>query len=136
MAMTGGCLCGKVRYTVNADPMFTGVCHCTTCQKLSGTAFSVVIGVPSSSLSVQGETKTFNNQGDSGKNVASRFCPNCGSPIVTEPEMMQGLAIVRAGTLDDTSSLNPTMQIYCDSKQNWVSLGGDLKSFPKMPSPG
>lgn len=136
MAMTGGCLCGKVRYTVNADPMFTGVCHCTTCQKQSGSAFTVVIGVQANSLSVQGDTTRFVNQGDSGKNVASRFCPTCGSTIVSEPEMMQGLAIVRAGTLDDTSSLNPTMQIYCDSKQNWVSLGGNLRSFPKMPSPG
>ena len=45
-------------------------------------------------------------------------------------------AILRAGTLDDTSWLKPTMEIYCDSKQPWVQLGGGLKSFPKMPGLG
>lgn len=132
-AMTGGCLCGKVRYTVSADPMFTGVCHCTSCQKQGGGAFSVVIGVPTNGLSVEGTTTTYEAKGDSGQSVKSRFCPVCGSTIVSEPEVMQGLAIVRAGTLDDPSSLKPTMEIYCDSKQPWVSLGGDLKAFPKMP---
>ena len=46
------------------------------------------------------------------------------------------MSIVRAGTLDDTSWLKPTMEIFCDSQQPWVELGGGMQRFPKMPMPG
>lgn len=134
--MTGGCLCGQVRYSADAEPMFTGVCHCKNCQKQSGAAFSIVVAVPQAALNFQGSTKAYASAGDSGKSVVARFCPNCGTTITSEPEVMPGASILRAGTLDDTAWLKPTMEIYCDSKQNWVQLGGGLQSFPKMPMPG
>jgi hypothetical protein len=130
--MTGGCACGQIRYSANAEPMFTGVCHCTNCQKQSGTAFNVVVAIPAAALSIQGSPKTYAAKGDSGNENARKFCPNCGSTILSEPAVMAGAVILRAGTLDDTSWLKPTMEIYCDSKQPWVSLGG-LQSFAKMP---
>ena len=67
--MTGGCLCGQVHYSANADPVFVGVCHCKHCQKQTGTAFSVIVGIPKSALSVQGQLKTFHDTGI----VASRL---------------------------------------------------------------
>ena len=51
--IAGGCLCGKVRYSAEAEPIFAGVCHCRNCQKESGSAFAVVIGIPQSALSVK-----------------------------------------------------------------------------------
>jgi hypothetical protein len=134
--MTGGCLCGQVRYTAEAEPMFTGVCHCKNCQKQSGGAFSIVVAIPQAALKLEGSPKSYASRGDSGKQVVARFCPNCGTTITSEPELMPGASILRAGTLDDSSWLKPTMEIYCDSKQNWVELGGGLQSFPKMPMPG
>lgn len=134
--MTGGCLCGQVRYTANAEPAFTGVCHCTTCQKQSGGAFSIVVALPQSALSIEGQTKSYAAKGDSGKANVSKFCPNCGSILLSEPEVMPGVSILRAGTLDDTSWLKPTMEIYCDSAQKWVELGGGMQKFPKMPQRG
>jgi hypothetical protein len=130
---TGGCLCGKIRFTASADPIFTGICHCRNCQKQSGTAFSVVIGVPASAVSVQGEMKTYHDTGDSGQEVERRFCPDCGSPITTEVAVMPDVIIIKAGTLDDPSGLQPAMEIYCDSAQPWVQLGGERTRFPKMP---
>jgi len=132
--MTGGCSCGQIRYSANAEPMFTGVCHCTNCQKQSGTAFNVVVAIPAAALTIQGLPKTYAAKGDSGNENTRKFCPNCGSTILSEPALMPGAAILRAGTLDDTSWLKPTMEIYCDSKQSWVELGGGLQSFPKMPA--
>ncbi len=131
--MTGGCLCGQVRYSANAEPMFTGVCHCTTCQKQTGSAFNVVVAIPQAALSIQGSAKTHSHVGDSGQQVVARFCPNCGTTITSEPAAMPGASILRVGTLDDTSWVKPTMEIYCDSKQSWVQLGGGLQSFGKMP---
>lgn len=133
--MTGGCLCGQVRYSADAEPMFAGVCHCTHCQKQSGGAFNIVVAIPQAALSLQGQTKSYAATGDSGKSNVSKFCPNCGSVILSEPEVMPGMSILRVGTLDDTSWVKPTMEIYCDSAQDWVALGGGMQKFAKMPGP-
>jgi hypothetical protein len=132
----GGCSCGKVRYSSDADPMFTGVCHCKTCQKITGSSFSVVIAVPDPALKVTGTLSSFDTKGDTGNGTHSGFCPSCGSPVTWKADVMQGATMLRAGTLDDPSWLKPSMEIYCDSKMPWVSLGGGLQSFPKMPPAG
>ena len=131
--MKGGCLCGQVRYQASAEPMVVGVCHCATCQKESGSAFNIVVALPRPALAVEGGIKTYSRKGDSGQEVRSSFCPNCGSTLLSEPAVMPGAAILRAGTLDDRSWLKPTMEIYCDSAQPWVSLAGGLQRFAKMP---
>ena len=131
--ISGGCLCGKVRFTANGDPGFVGICHCRNCQRQSGSAFAVVLGFPVAAVAVQGELKTYTDTGDSGKSLFRRFCPECGSSISTEVEVMPGMIILKAGTLDDPITVKPMMQIYCDSAQPWVSLGGEMKCFPKMP---
>jgi hypothetical protein len=133
---TGGCLCGKIKYSAEADPIFMGVCHCKDCQKGTGAVFNAVVAVPEPALHVTGTPKTFTGKGDSGKAVSRQFCPDCGASLYTTVEVMPGVAMLTAGTLDDSSNYKPSMQIYCDSAQSWVHLGGDIKPFPKMPMPG
>jgi hypothetical protein len=129
----GGCLCGQVRYSVKADPAFVGVCHCKNCQKQTGTSFSVLIGVPKSALSIRGKIRTFHDSGDSGQAVDRNFCPECGSPIFSEAAVMSDVAFIKAGTIDDTSWLAPTVHIYCDSRQSWIPIPEGNRQFPKMP---
>jgi hypothetical protein len=88
---------------------------------------------PSANVSMQGELKTYEDKGDSGKAVLRRFCPNCGSGILAEAEAMPGLAIVLVGGFDDPSSFTPAMEIFCSSAQPWVHAGGERQRFPKMP---
>jgi hypothetical protein len=135
-AIAGGCSCGKVRYSADAEPIFAGLCHCTSCQKITGTSFSMVVAVPASALTVTGDVKTYDSKGDTGLDRHSGFCPNCGSPVIATADVMQDVVMIRAGTMDDSSWVKPTMEIYCDSKMPWVALGGGLQSFPKMPMPG
>ena len=52
--MNGSCLCGSIRYTCDAEPLLTAVCHCPHCQKQSGTSFSVIVAVPKDSLTDRG----------------------------------------------------------------------------------
>lgn len=133
-AIKGRCACGKVSYESSADtPAFTGICHCKTCQRSTGSAFSIVIAVPDDSLSIAGTLKTHTSQGDSGKSISRQFCPECGSLIADRAELMPGMTMLNAGTLDDTSWVKPAMQIYCETMQPWVSLNGEMQSFPKMP---
>lgn len=131
--ITGGCLCGRVRYTVTADPAFAGICHCRNCQKYTGSSFEPVLAFPSASVSVQGELKTYQDKGDSGQAVYRRFCPNCGSGVLADVEVMPGTSLILVGTLDDTSQFKPVMEIFCDSAQPWVHAGGERQRFPRMP---
>jgi hypothetical protein len=133
MRISGGCLCGQVRYRAEAEPIFVRVCHCRNCQKQCGSAFNIVVAIPKPALSVAGMLKTFDDRGDSGKVVRRRFCPECGSSLIAEPEAIPDITIIHAGTLDDTSWLRPTGEIFCDSAQAWVRLGGNMARFPRMP---
>ena len=119
----GSCLCGNVTYSSDAEAAAQAVCHCPDCQKQTGTAYSVVIGLAEADLEVTGTSHaTYATVGDTGKKVIRHFCNNCGSPIYSQPEAMPGFAFVKAGTLDDTSWLKPTVQIYCETAQPWVTL--------------
>ena len=131
--ISGSCLCGGVHYSADAEPAFVGVCHCNDCQRFTGSAFSTVVAVPSSALQVTGTLKSFSKQGDSGKLIHRRFCPECGSGIVDDADALPGISMLNAGTLDDRSWLAPQSEVYCDSAQPWVHLGGALKRFGKMP---
>jgi len=135
MKLEGGCLCGKVRYAAEAEPIFTGVCHCTTCQKGTGTAFNSVVAVPKATVALTGQVTTYEGRGDSGNATYRRFCPECASPVQVEAAVMADVVMIPVGTLDDPSQVKPAMQIYCDSAQPWAVLGG-LQQFPKMPGPG
>jgi hypothetical protein len=131
--ITGGCLCGKIRYSADAEPAFVGLCHCHDCQKFTGSAFAAVIGLPKWAVTVTGALKGFTKRGDSGKPIKRLFCPECGASVMDEAEAAP-LVMIAAGTLDDTSWVKPTTQIYCASAQPSVLLSGEMKSFDRMPS--
>ena len=136
MKIDGGCLCGKVRYSGEAEPIFAGLCHCTTCQKGTGSAFNAVVAVPKPAVTVTGTLTTYEGKGDTGSATYRRFCPACGSPLQVEAAIMADVVMIPVGTLDDPSQVTPAMQIYCDSAQSWALLGGEVQRFAKMPGPG
>lgn len=121
MQLTGHCLCGSVTYGCDQDPVVTGVCHCTDCQRQTGTSSSVVVGVPNGALQVRGDSlATFTTVGeDHGTKTNRSFCSSCGSPIVSRIDALPDLAFIKAGTLDDTSWLTPTVEFWCRSAQPW-----------------
>jgi hypothetical protein len=131
----GSCRCGKVSYATSADPIFVGLCHCRTCQKSTGSAYSTVLAVPAASLAVTGTTTRFDGTGDTGSGTHREFCSVCGSTVTQSADVMAGVTMIPVGTLDDPGSVKPAMQIYCDSAMPWATVV-DLQGFPKMPAPG
>ena len=121
MKIEGGCLCGKVRYSADVDPTFVGVCHCKNCQKGTGSAFSVVVALPSPALTVQGTLQTFTGRGDSGKATYRRFCPPCGSALIDEAEIMPNITMILAGTLDDASWVKPRARSFVTAHNHGYS---------------
>ncbi len=130
--ISGSCLCGNIRYESNAEPLFTVICHCSHCQKVSGSAFSVNVVVPASSMKWHGEPASFADTGEeSGKGLSRKFCRNCGSSLATLAEALPGALIIKAGTLDDRSWLKPSTHIWTRSAQPWVKIEPSATIFPK-----
>lgn len=116
----GGCLCGKVRYEFEGDPLMAAICHCRHCQRQSGAPFSVVLAVADTAMTGLAAVKTYHDRGDSGQGVERLFCPDCGSPIVSRVDAMPGLSFVKAGTLDAPECWTPTVEVYCARAWPWL----------------
>jgi len=131
----GGCLCGAVRYESQAEPAMVAVCHCATCQKNTGSAFSLNLGMPLESVTFSGESLTTyeDHSGSSGKPFYRKFCSHCGSPISGQGDAYSGLIFIKAGTLDDTSWVKPGAHIWCAEKLPWVVIEEGVGQFPKNP---
>ena len=119
----GGCQCGGIRYRVSAEPVSVRLCHCTECQRQTGSAFGMAMIVRDDAFQLlSGTLKTWTRSSDSGRSVACSFCPDCGTRVIHRAELYRGYTNVRAGTLDDTSWLKPNVSIWMRSKQPWVQL--------------
>lgn len=116
----GGCLCGQVRYAFSGDPIMTAICHCRHCQKQSGAPFSLVCVVADEAYRETGETRIYEDRGESGAAVYRHFCATCGSPIRSMATVLSGLTIVKAGTLDRPAPWTPALEAYCDSALKWM----------------
>ena len=133
MRLSGSCLCGQLRYVADAETPMAAVCHCSNCQKQTGSAFSWLVIVPSAQLRHSGTLKTYLDRGDSGSVVRRQFCPDCGSPLFSEMDSAPGITAIKAGTLDDGSALTPVMHVWCDSAQPWSSIPSDMPRFAQQP---
>lgn len=122
MKFTGGCHCGSIKFHGEVDAEKVAICHCTDCQKLSGTAFRTIAFVPESDISFdQGEIKDYIKIAESGNERAQGFCPNCGSAIyATSVGDSPKMYAMRVGSIDQRDELVPQKQIWCQSAQSWL----------------
>ena len=121
---SGGCLCGAVRYRLEGDPAMVAVCHCTTCQRNTGSAFSTNVAMPTAAVQIEGDSlATYETHGSASAPPFLRsFCSRCGSPISGQGDAYPGVIFIKAGTLDDPSWVTPTVHIWCAEKQPWVPI--------------
>jgi len=130
--LSGSCNCGAVRYTIASAPLVVAACHCTSCRRQSGSAFSVNLVVRASSMSVDGELASWiDDDTESGEPLAREFCGHCGSPIRSVPSAAPTFVAVKAGTLAEPERFAPTMHIWTRSALPWVVIPDDLPSFEK-----
>ena len=129
---TGGCLCGNIRYVVQGEFIAVAICHCSDCQRQSGSIFSVIAAAPVSAYQQTGATKTFVGHGDSGSVVYRDFCGTCGTPILSRLAAQPGIVLVKVGTLDDPTSLPPQVEAYTHRAADWLPPLTEVR-FPKAP---
>jgi hypothetical protein len=127
MRIDGGCHCGFITYEGEADPEKAAICHCTDCQKLSGSAFRTVVPVADKDFRMTGGAPTiYVKVGDSGNKRQQAFCPKCGSPIFSAPpEPGAKNYFIRVGTISQRDQFVPRSQVWARSKQRWL---GDVPS--------
>ena len=132
LPQTGGCLCGKIRYEITEAPQLVYTCHCTDCQRLTSSAFSLGLVVAETAFNRSGiAPRPLQRTADSGR-VNTRFvCADCASWLYSQPR--GGLVRVRAGSLDDRSWLRPTRHLWTRSKQPWVTFAEGDEIFETQP---
>jgi hypothetical protein len=129
----GGCECGAVRYQVEGEPKAVVVCHCRNCQRQSGGAFGMsMVFAADQFMCESGELASFERPTKSGATMQGRFCPECGTRIYNQ-KAGAPVIILKPGTLDDTSELRPTLQLWTSRKQSWFDLP-QLQGFEEQPS--
>ncbi len=134
-AHTGGCLCGQVRFKLNAEPIAMRLCWCRDCQYFAAGNATVNVVFPSGALEVQGELRDYQSVADSGNRMHRHFCPTCGTPLFSAAESRPHLLIVRNGALDDTALLNPSAVIWTSSAPCWASIDESLERHAGQPPP-
>lgn len=123
LPLAGGCHCGALRYQLSAPPLMIYNCHCTNCQKITGSAFTVAATVLESALAfTTGAPKRVSWRADSGNERFGLFCGDCGGRIANGQTPSIGMLSLRAGTFDDTSWVEPVGDIWTKSAQPWTSF--------------
>jgi len=132
--ITGGCLCGNVRYECSAESDMSLHCHCRDCQQATGSAFATIVSVPKAEFKIlQGDVKAYTVEADSGKSVTREFCTNCGSPLFSYVEIMPEAVFLKAGSLDDASWVKPGLACWTNSQQPWMASAHAVPGFPENP---
>ena len=130
----GGCQCGSIRYRLTGEPIELSVCHCTECQRQSGSAFGMSLDVRSDEfVLLSGELRDFVRTAESGIRLRCSFCPQCGTRIHHRSTDSVSVLSVKPGTLDDRSWLVPRLHVWTRSKHGWVSVPEDVESFGQEP---
>lgn len=126
LPLEGGCQCGALRYRLSAAPLMIYCCHCTNCQKITGSAFVVSAPVMETAFEfIEGGPSKTEWTSDAGNKRFGWFCGDCGCRIAHGQTPSIGVLSLRAGTFDDTSWVEPVGHIWTSSAQDWQTFGND-----------
>ena len=128
-SLEGGCACGEVRYRLASDPLFVHCCHCLNCQRQTGSAFVINLLIEADRVDLlAGEPQPISVERSGGKRQKIWRCPTCQVAVFSEYGR-PAMRFVRAGTLDDPSSVAPDVHIFTRSKLPWLELPEAAPAF-------
>lgn len=132
MTLTGGCFCGQLRFEAEGPIRMRGLCLCRTCQKISGGAGNLFIGLDASGFRyTEGSPRRFARSADA---PSREFCPDCGVHVAGRSPRAPGGVIVKVGSLDDPSAFEgPTLVVWTEEKQAFHRLPDGVPAYPRFP---
>ncbi|WP_211051318.1 GFA family protein [Parasphingorhabdus halotolerans] len=132
--LTGGCLCGAVKYTLKPGfRMKPYACHCTDCQKRTGSSFSMHMLVTEADLTVVGELNEGHVIQPNGAISTIAGCAKCLGRIYAANDQRPGVVSLRVGTLDDSMKMSPSAHFWVSSKQPWIIIPEGTPSLETQP---
>ncbi|HTN16016.1 MAG TPA: GFA family protein [Sphingomonadaceae bacterium] len=126
----GGCRCGELRFQVTLPPLLASVCHCRGCQRMSASAFSTTLTIPSAGFELMAGAPV--TGGVHGREVHHNHCDRCKSWVFTTVEPDMGFVNLRATMLDDASWFEPYAEMQTAERLPWVATPAQ-RSFPHFP---
>nr|WP_321482162.1 GFA family protein [uncultured Cohaesibacter sp.] len=117
--VTGGCLCGAVRFIAKGQPDRVGICHCMDCRKHHGAVFYAAAVYQEKSFQYSGEAQEYKGR---------FFCPNCGSSIFSKSDRE---IEVHLGACDAPNLFEPTYELWCSRREAWLPPFSNMKHFMK-----
>jgi len=129
----GGCLCGGIRYRVKGDPLRAYVCHCTFCQRKSGSAFATIVWFEEENVELTGDGLTTYEHRSDESNHLFRLgsCNRCGTTVTWTNENRPGVRMITVGTLDEPNWVKIERHIWTRSAQHWVVIPQNIDCFEK-----
>jgi hypothetical protein len=117
-AILGSCKCRAVSYRIGTDIRQVVNCHCNACRKMNGSAFSSYAVVPQKFFSLSGQENVAEFQIAEG--MVKHCCKRCGSPVYNLNNRYPKYCMIYLGSLENSTSLVPSRNIYCESMLGWV----------------
>ncbi len=132
--LTGGCLCGAVRYTLKKGFRLNPyACHCSDCQRRTGSACSEHMLFTLADMEIAGVLDTGEYDQPSGAHSIIYGCAKCKARIYAVNDRREGMASLRCGTLDDSPNLEINHHVWVSSKQKWIGLPDNAKVMFEQP---
>ena len=130
MSKNGSCLCGDVNFTYKSEPGMFLMCHCTDCQKSTGSPVASIIIIPEDDFIINGPTSSYQCEAK----VTRSFCKICGSQIFSRIESAPGVVAIKTGVLDEQPNIKPNLVCWTKSKPDWFEIDHPDISFVENPN--
>jgi hypothetical protein len=133
MTRIAHCCCGSLRAEATGEPAFVAVCHCTQCQRRTGSPFGVGTLFQKAQVRTEGASKVYLRGSDSGRKVEIHFCPECGSSVFWYAELYTDMVGIAFGSFADLSMRSPTLSVWETTRHPWVTFGHQVDRFAVQP---
>jgi hypothetical protein len=135
MERVAKCQCGGFSVTVTGHPTLVNICHCTDCQRRTGSPLSANAYFDKTNVHLDGEHKIYSRDTSSGRQFHNHFCPNCGSTVCWTLDIRPDDYGVAVGAFIEPGFPAPTVSVWESSKHDWVTLPAGIERFPRgLPS--
>ena len=131
---SGGCLCKKIIYKFDKTQVISAHhCHCTDCQKSTGSGKATILLIPNESLQINGELKYYTVTGSAGSNISRGFCAECGSPLISFVKENPDIKFIKAGSIDDSTWISADSNFWSSTAKSWSPVDETIHTFTHNP---
>jgi hypothetical protein len=132
---TARCCCGGLQVRASGEPRIVIACHCTECQRRTGSVFGVGAYFRAGQIRPSGQSKVYEREGQEGRKLRIHFCPECGGSVYWEPDILPGFLGVAVGAFADPQFPVPVHSVWEEARHPWVGFAHDLVCTQQQSAP-